>query len=79
MKIGESMSVLHSFTWNYVKYANMEAFRRDSHIIIIAYALSQYYNNKFKTNSCNSTYNDVSLNLWSFHTHHHSGGSCSEM
>ena len=31
MKIGESMGVLHSFTWNYVKYANMEGFRRDSY------------------------------------------------
>ena len=33
MKIGESMDVLHSFTWNYVKYANMEGFCRDSHIL----------------------------------------------
>ena len=32
MKIGETMGSLHSFTWNYVKYANMEGFRRDSHI-----------------------------------------------
>ena len=24
MKIGETVGVLHSFTWNYVKYANME-------------------------------------------------------
>ena len=34
MKIGETMGVLHSFAWNYVKYANMEGFRRDSHIYI---------------------------------------------
>ena len=32
--------------------------------------------NKFKTNSCNSTYNDTLLNLCSIYTHHHSGGSC---
>ena len=32
MKIGETMGSLHSFAWNYVKYANMEGFRRDSHI-----------------------------------------------
>ena len=32
MKIGESIGVLISFTWNYVKYANMEGFHRDSHI-----------------------------------------------
>ena len=32
MKVGESMDVLHSFnTWNYVKYANMEGFCKDSH------------------------------------------------
>ena len=31
MKIGETMGILHSFAWNYVKYANMEGFRRDSH------------------------------------------------
>ena len=37
MKIGESMRVLHSFAWNYVKYvkyANMEGFHRDSHILV---------------------------------------------
>ena len=32
MKIGESMGILHSFAWNCVKYANMEGYRRDSHI-----------------------------------------------
>ena len=32
MKIGETMGALHSFAWNHVKYANMEGFRRDSHI-----------------------------------------------
>ena len=32
MKIGKSMGVLHSFVWNFVKYANMEGFHRDSHI-----------------------------------------------
>ena len=31
LKIGKTMSVLQSFLWNYVKYANMEGFRRDSH------------------------------------------------
>ena len=29
MKIAERMCVLHSFTWNCVKYANMEGFCRD--------------------------------------------------
>ena len=33
MKIGEIMGVLHLFNWNYVKYANMEGFRWDSHIL----------------------------------------------
>ena len=34
MKIDETTDILHSFAWNYVKYANMEGFRRDteSHI-----------------------------------------------
>ena len=32
MKIGESMGVLRLFALNYVKYANMEGFCRDSHI-----------------------------------------------
>ena len=32
MKIGETVGVLHSITWNYTKYANMEGFHRDSHI-----------------------------------------------
>ena len=32
MKIGKNMGVLCLFAWNYVKYANMEGFRRDSHI-----------------------------------------------
>ena len=35
MKIGETMNVLHSFASNYVKYANMEGFCRDSHICIM--------------------------------------------
>ena len=30
LKIGKTMGVLHSFVWNYVKYANMEGFCRDS-------------------------------------------------
>ena len=34
LKIGKTMGVLHSSTWNYVKYANMEGFCRDSHIYI---------------------------------------------
>ena len=29
------MGVLHSFVWNYVKYAKMEGFYRDSHICYI--------------------------------------------
>ena len=32
--------------------------------------------NTFKTNTCNPTYSDVSLNLVIIYTHHHSGGSC---
>ena len=32
MKIGVTMGILHSFACgNYVQYANMEGFRRDSH------------------------------------------------
>ena len=31
MKIGGSIGDLQLLTWNYVKYANMEGFRRDSH------------------------------------------------
>ena len=31
LNIGKSMGVLHLFVWNYVNYANMEGFRRDSH------------------------------------------------
>ena len=34
LNIGKSTGVLHLFVWNYVNYANMEGFRRDSHIII---------------------------------------------
>ena len=33
-KIGETVGALHSFAWNYVKYANMEGFRWDSHIYV---------------------------------------------
>ena len=29
------MGVSHSFAWNYVNYANMEGFRRDSHILAV--------------------------------------------
>ena len=32
LKIGKTVDVLHSCVSNYVKYANMEGFRRDSHI-----------------------------------------------
>ena len=32
LKISKTMSVLHSFVWNHVKYPNMEGFHRDSHI-----------------------------------------------
>ena len=32
------MGVLHLFVWNYVKYANMEGFRRDSHIYLLDFA-----------------------------------------
>ena len=31
VKLDQSMGVLQSFAWNYVKYANMEGFHRDSH------------------------------------------------
>ena len=34
-KIGETTDILHSFAWNYVKYANMEGFCRDSNILSI--------------------------------------------
>ena len=33
LNIGNSTGVLHLFAWNYVNYANMEGFRRDSHIL----------------------------------------------
>ena len=33
LNIGETMGVLHSFVWNYVKYTNMEGYCRDSHIL----------------------------------------------
>ena len=39
MKIGESMGVIHSFAWNYIKYTNMEGFCRQSHIITVATTL----------------------------------------
>ena len=32
LNIGKSTGVLHLFAWNYINYANMESFRRDSHI-----------------------------------------------
>ena len=32
MEIDKTMDALHPFAWNYVKYANMEGFCRDSHI-----------------------------------------------
>ena len=32
LNIGKSTGVLHLFEWNYINYANMEGFRRDSHI-----------------------------------------------
>ena len=35
MKIGKTMGVLHLVVWTYVNYANMEDFRRDSHILDI--------------------------------------------
>ena len=39
LKILKTMGVLHSFVWNFVKYANMEGFHRDSHI---CYVISKY-------------------------------------
>ena len=52
MKIGQSRGVLLSFTRNYVKYANIEGFYRDSHI----YHEPQYWfiigiDQKFRQNS----------------------------
>ena len=41
MKRGKSMEVLDSFTWNYVEYANMEGFCRDSHISYVWLSLLQ--------------------------------------
>ena len=35
LNIGKSTGVLHLFAWNYVNYANMEGFRRDSHIFLV--------------------------------------------
>ena len=32
MKLDECIGILHSLIYNYVKFANMEGFRRDSHI-----------------------------------------------
>ena len=37
LKIGKTMGALHSFMWNYIKYANMEGFRRDSIMLIGCY------------------------------------------
>ena len=34
IKIGESMGVIHTFAWNYVKYVNMEGFRRHSNTLL---------------------------------------------
>ena len=42
MNIGETMNILYSFAWNYVKYANMEGFRRDSHIYTYKIQISTY-------------------------------------
>ena len=36
LKIGKHMGVLILSAWNYVKYANMEGFRRDSRIYVWA-------------------------------------------
>ena len=36
LNIGKSTGVLHLFAWNYVSYANMEGFRRDSHICFVS-------------------------------------------
>ena len=35
LNTGKSTGILHLFAWNYVNYANMEDFCRDSHIYII--------------------------------------------
>ena len=35
LNIGKSTGVLHLFAWNYVNYANIEGFRRDSHIWVL--------------------------------------------
>ena len=32
LKMAKTMGILHAFVKNYVTYANMEGFRRDSHI-----------------------------------------------
>ena len=41
LKIGETMGVVHSFMWNFVKYAKMEGFRRDSHILSANYTIKE--------------------------------------
>ena len=35
LKIGKTMGVLCLLLWNYVNYANMEGFCRDSHICLL--------------------------------------------
>ena len=35
LRVGKAIGILQSFVWNCVKYANIEGFYRDSHIIIL--------------------------------------------
>ena len=46
LNIGKSTGVLHLFVWNYVNYANMEGFRRDSHNSLSDYSEASSYHVK---------------------------------
>ena len=38
LKIGKTRGVLDSFVYNHVKYANIEGFHRDDHIIYVNFS-----------------------------------------
>ena len=50
LNIIKSMGVLHLFAWNYVNYANMEGFHRDSHICAADEGPSMYVPKSNKLN-----------------------------
>ena len=49
LNLGKSTCVLHYFAWNYVNYANMEGFRRDSHICRQLFLVLKNSNSSFLT------------------------------